>query len=65
MASNSATIVSDGNANEIKPKVTSETSKYCDTENYILVDIGANLTNKKFVKDLDSVIARARNAGLF
>lgn len=32
-------------------------------ENYILVDIGANLTHKKFMKDLDSVIRRAKDSG--
>lgn len=34
-------------------------------ENYILVDIGANLTHKKFVKDLDSVIRRAKDSGRY
>jgi hypothetical protein len=32
-------------------------------DNYIIVDIGANLTNKKFSRDLDAVIQRAREAG--
>jgi TatD DNase family protein len=32
--------------------------------NYIIVDIGANLTNKKFSRDLDQVIQRARDAGV-
>ena len=32
--------------------------------NYIIVDIGANLTNKKFSRDLDQVIQRAREAGV-
>ena len=32
--------------------------------NYILVDIGANLTNKKFSRDLDQVIQRATDAGM-
>ena len=31
--------------------------------NYIIVDIGANLTNKKFSRDLDQVIKRATGAG--
>ena len=31
--------------------------------NYIIVDIGANLTNKKFSRDLDQVIQRATDAG--
>jgi len=33
-------------------------------KNYIIVDIGANLTNKKFSRDLDQVIQRARDAGV-
>ncbi|KAK3926089.1 3'-5' ssDNA/RNA exonuclease TatD [Frankliniella fusca] len=33
-------------------------------DNYLLVDVGAGLTNKKFAKDLDSVIQRAKDAGL-
>ena len=32
--------------------------------NYIIVDIGASLTNKKFSRDLDAVIQRAREAGV-
>nr|CAD7459354.1 unnamed protein product [Timema tahoe] len=33
-------------------------------ENYIIVDIGANLTHRKFGKDLDSVIQRAKDSGV-
>lgn len=33
----------------------------CD--NYILVDVGANLVNKKFTRDMESVIQRAKDAG--
>lgn len=33
-------------------------------ENYIIVDVGANLTNKKYSRDLDSVIQRAKDAGV-
>jgi TatD DNase family protein len=33
-------------------------------ENYILVDVGANLTNKKYSRDLESVIQRARDSGM-
>ncbi|XP_046996066.1 3'-5' ssDNA/RNA exonuclease TatD [Schistocerca americana] len=33
-------------------------------ENYILIDIGANLTNKKYGRDLDSVVQRAKDAGV-
>lgn len=32
---------------------------------YLLVDIGANLTNSKYSRDLDSVVERAKDAGLF
>lgn len=31
---------------------------------YILIDIGANLTSSKYSRDLDSVIERAKDAGL-
>ena len=31
--------------------------------NYIIVDVGANLTNKKFSRDLDAVIQRAKDSG--
>ena len=30
---------------------------------YMIVDVGANLTNKKFARDLDAVIDRAKEAG--
>lgn len=33
-------------------------------ENYVLIDVGANLTNKKFNRDLDSVIQRAKDSGV-
>ncbi|KPJ16797.1 Deoxyribonuclease tatD [Papilio machaon] len=33
-------------------------------ENLIVIDIGANLTNKKYGRDLDSVIQRAKDAGV-
>lgn len=32
-------------------------------ENYILIDVGANLTNKKYGRDLDSVVQRAKDSG--
>lgn len=32
-------------------------------ENLIVIDIGANLTNKKYSRDLDSVVQRAKDAG--
>ncbi|KAK9497354.1 hypothetical protein O3M35_004687 [Rhynocoris fuscipes] len=33
-------------------------------ENYILVDVGANLTNRKYSRDLESVITRAKDSGV-
>lgn len=32
-------------------------------ENLIVIDVGANLTNKKYSRDLESVIQRAKDAG--
>lgn len=40
----------------------SENLKGC-YENLIVIDIGANLTNKKYSRDLDSVVQRAKDAG--
>lgn len=34
------------------------------SDSYILIDIGANLTNKKFTRDIDSVVRRAKDAGV-
>ncbi|XP_065212806.1 3'-5' ssDNA/RNA exonuclease TatD [Planococcus citri] len=34
----------------------------CD--NYILIDVGANITNKKFLRDIDSVVQRAKESGI-
>src|SRR5207302_6117269 len=31
---------------------------------YILIDIGANLTNKKFSRDVDAVVQRAKESGV-
>lgn len=33
-------------------------------DNLIVIDVGANLTNKKYSRDLDSVIQRAKDAGV-
>ncbi|XP_017768186.1 PREDICTED: 3'-5' ssDNA/RNA exonuclease TatD [Nicrophorus vespilloides] len=33
-------------------------------ENLIVIDVGANLTNKKYSRDLDSVIQRAKDSGV-
>lgn len=37
--------------------------KHC-FENLIVIDAGANLTNKKYSRDLESVIQRAKDAGI-
>lgn len=44
---------------------TSETNKIMEQcyENLIVIDVGANLTNKKYSRDLESVIQRAKDAG--
>ena len=49
--------------NVIQEKVA-PTTMMDKLSNYIIVDIGANLTNKKFSRDLDQVIQRAREAGV-
>lgn len=33
------------------------------TGHYLLIDIGANLTNRKFARDLESVLQRANDVG--
>lgn len=40
----------------------SDEMKHC-YENLIVIDCGANLTNKKYSRDLDSVVQRAQDAG--
>jgi TatD DNase family protein len=52
----------DGNSTK-SPENLSVSMQQC-YENYIIVDIGANLTNKKYGRDLDSVIQRAKDAGM-
>ncbi|XP_055322728.1 3'-5' ssDNA/RNA exonuclease TatD [Sitodiplosis mosellana] len=37
--------------------------KHC-YENLILIDVGANLTNKKYSRDLDAVVQRAQDSGI-
>ena len=39
-------------------------SKTDNSDSYILVDIGANLTNKKYSRDVDSVVQRAKEVGV-
>lgn len=40
----------------------SDEMKQC-YENLIVIDCGANLTNKKYSRDLDAVVQRAQDAG--
>jgi len=44
--------------------VTASAAAAKQLDNYIIVDVGANLTNKKFSRDLDSVIQRAKDSGV-
>lgn len=50
--------------NEENQNATNKNTMEQCYENYILVDVGANLTNKKYSRDLESVIQRARDSGL-
>jgi len=34
------------------------------TSSFVVIDIGANLTSSKYARDLDSVIDRAKDAGM-
>jgi TatD DNase family protein len=45
------------------PEKSSMSMQQC-YENYIIIDVGANLTNKKYGRDLDSVVQRAKDAGM-
>ena len=69
---NSCEMATKDNCNDNKDKCVQEDFEDDDAtgrglmkqlENYIIVDIGANLTSKKFARDLDSVIQRAKEAG--
>lgn len=33
-------------------------------ENLILIDVGGNLISKKFARDLDSILKRAKDSGM-
>ena len=58
----------DGNLGEMTRKISDLKLKEIADDlasSYILVDIGANLTNSKYARDLDSVIDRAKDAGMF
>jgi hypothetical protein len=47
--------ISDLKLKEIEEEVTSS---------FVVIDIGANLTSSKYARDLDSVIDRAKDAGM-
>ena len=47
--------ISDLKLKEIEDEVTSS---------FVVIDIGANLTSSKYARDLDSVIDRAKDAGM-
>lgn len=49
---------------EVDKECSSDTQMKSYFENYILVDVGANLTNRKFNRDLESVIGRAKDSGV-
>lgn len=34
-------------------------------DNYLLIDVGSNMVNKKFSRDLESVLQRAKDSGMF
>lgn len=34
-------------------------------DNYLLIDVGSNMINKKFSRDLESVLQRAKDSGVF
>ena len=51
-------------SNSTKTPEKSSVSMQQYYENYIIIDVGANLTNKKYGRDLDSVIQRAKDAGM-
>lgn len=50
-------------ADESNTMMPAEDMRHC-YENLIVIDAGANLTNKKYSRDLDSVIQRAKDAGV-
>lgn len=33
-------------------------------DNYLLIDVGSNMANKKFNRDLESVLQRAKDSGM-
>ena len=59
--------VDNKSADELAEKISEMKFKKIEEEvasSYILIDIGANLTSSKYSRDLDSVIERAKDAGL-
>ena len=53
-------IINNNNKNKKKKKIITNNNNMenIKLDNYIIVDVGANLTNKKFARDLDAVIQR-------
>lgn len=51
-------------ASKISSTVQSPTQMASIDDPYILIDIGANLTNRKYSRDLGSVVSRAKEAGV-
>lgn len=56
---------SNNNNNNDDLDISSENDMKRCYENLIVIDAGANLTNKKYSRDLDSVVQRAKDAGKF
>lgn len=57
----------DNNTEKIADGMSAMKIKQIEDEvasSYLLVDIGANLTNSKYSRDLDSVVERAKDAGI-
>lgn len=64
MSSQSATSSKDGLKEETQASRDSAKAALDSlNDQYFIIDICANLTNKKFARDVDSVIQRAKNAG--
>ena len=51
-------IINNNNKNKKKIITNNNNMENIKLDNYIIVDVGANLTNKKFARDLDAVIQR-------
>lgn len=49
-------------SNEQNTDTNASNMEHC-FENLILIDCGSNLANKKYARDLDQVLKRAKDAG--